>query len=85
MHQGKVGTSKFQVINSITTPLGFFVLALLIVEAYLGTVIVGSNLAAKDKLIGMWTGVALFVVVVGAVFYLVCFRPQISSSILSLI
>lgn len=65
-----------RIIEAITAPLGFFVLALLIVEAFLATVLVGAGLTAVDKNTGMWIGVGLFVLVITAVFILVWFKPQ---------
>ncbi|HFD32811.1 MAG TPA: hypothetical protein ENJ28_08925 [Gammaproteobacteria bacterium] len=65
-----------KIIEAITAPLGFFVLALLIVEAFLATVLVGAELTAGDKTTGMWLGVGLFILVTVAVFILVWFKPQ---------
>lgn len=65
-----------RIIEAITAPLGFFVLALLIVEAFLATVLVGAELTAGDKTTGMWLGVGLFILVTVAVFVLVWFKPQ---------
>jgi len=61
---------------TISTPLGFFVLALLIVETFLGTVVVGGNLEKADKIMGMLFGVGMFVLVTIGVFLLVWFKPQ---------
>lgn len=65
-----------RIIQAITAPLGFFVLALLIVESFLGVVLVGANLERQDKITGMWLGVGLFVLVVVVVFILVWFKPE---------
>ena len=48
---------------------------MLIVEVFLGAVLIGSNLDPEDKLIGMWAGVAMFLIVVGIVAMLVWFKP----------
>ena len=70
-------TSTVQrIIKAVTAPLGFFVLALLIVEAFLGTVLVAADLNAADKSTGMWLGAGLFVLVTGLVYLLVWFKPQ---------
>ena len=61
---------------AVTAPLGFFVLALLIVEGFLGTVLVAADLENVAKVIGMWMGVGMFVLVMLAVFLLVWFKPQ---------
>lgn len=55
--------------------LGFFALALLIVEAFLTTVLLGGKLAAHQKLIGVWIGAGMFVLVVAFVFALAWSRP----------
>lgn len=62
--------------QDLTAPLGFFVLALLIVESFLGAVLVGGKLEPADKITGMWLGVVLFVLVVVVVFVLVWFKPE---------
>lgn len=63
------------IIEAVTAPLGFFVLALLIVEAFLATVLVGANLQEENKITGMWVGVGLFVFVTFVVSVFVWFRP----------
>ena len=61
-----------QVINS---PLGFYALALLIVETFLALVL---GLAGLPQLIGpvMYLGVGMFVLVVGCVALTIWFRPE---------
>ncbi len=68
--------ARIKIVEAITAPLGFFVLALLIVECFLGTVLVGAGLEKGDKIIGMWMGVCLFILVTIAVFILVWFKPR---------
>lgn len=63
-------------VESITSPIGFFVLALLIVEAFLATVLVGANLPETEKMTAVWAGVAMFILVVVMVFALVWFKPD---------
>jgi hypothetical protein len=53
--------SRNQIIEVVTAPLGFFVLALLIVEAFLATVLAGAALERSDKINGMYLGVGLFI------------------------
>lgn len=65
-----------KIIEAITAPLGFFVLALLIVEGFLATVLVAAELDKPDKVLGMWLGVGLFFFVMLAVFILVWFKPE---------
>jgi len=65
-----------KIIEAITAPLGFFVLALLIVEGFLGTVLVWAQFEAKDKVTGMYLGVGMFVLVVAIVAIVVWYRPS---------
>lgn len=62
-------------IKTITSPLGFFVLSLLIVEAFLSTVLIFSDLDVSSKNVGMWMGAALFLLVVAGVLLLVWYKP----------
>lgn len=68
--------NRSEILKAITAPLGFFVLALLIVEAFLATVLIGANLESADKVTGMWLGVSLFVLISFFVFFLVWFKPK---------
>lgn len=70
------GSTWQKIIEAISAPLGFFVLALLIVESFLATVVIGGNLEKQDQITGMWLGVGLFFMVTLAVFVLVWFKPQ---------
>jgi hypothetical protein len=65
-----------QIIEAITAPLGFFVLALLIVESFLATVLIGTALENRDKLNGIYLGIGLFVFVTLIVSMLVWFKPD---------
>lgn len=65
-----------KLIESINKPLGFFALALLIVEAFLATVLIGSDLKPEDKFYGMWIGVGMFLLVVLIVGICVWFKPR---------
>ena len=67
---------RAKLVEAITTPLGFFVLALLIVEAFLGTVMVWAELEPASKITGMWMGVGLFILVVVIVGLLVFLKPE---------
>src|SRR5438105_6123882 len=68
--------TRGDLIRSITTPLGFFVLALLIVEATLGIVLSASKLKEDH----VWTGflwmVGIFIGVVVIVTCLTIFTPK---------
>lgn len=74
--QPNADVSRRKVIAAISAPLGFFVLALLIVETFLATVLIGANLEKENKMCGIWLGVSLFVVVVVGVWVLVWFKPE---------
>lgn len=62
--------------KSISTPLGFFVLSLLIVETFLGAVTTVSPLSANERIIVIWLGVGMFVLVILLVSALVWFKPD---------
>lgn len=67
---------KVSILEAITAPLGFFVLALLIVESFLGLVLTRTNLEKSDIIPGIYVGVGLFCFVVILVFVLVWFKPE---------
>ena len=64
-----------RLIDAIDKPLGFFVLALLIVEGFLSTVLILSDLDSTAKAWGMGAIIGLFVLVVAVVGLLVWHRP----------
>ncbi|HET6250084.1 MAG TPA: hypothetical protein VFE47_20505 [Tepidisphaeraceae bacterium] len=68
--------TRVGLLNAINSPLGFYVLALLIAEATSGLVLVKSDLAAKDKFYGLVLSVGMFVLVVAVVTLLVWFKPE---------
>lgn len=68
--------NKITVLEAITTPLGFFVLALLIVESFIGAILVCGALDSKDKITAMFLGVGMFVLVVGIVAFLDWHKPS---------
>ncbi|MEW6618719.1 MAG: hypothetical protein AB1422_05145 [bacterium] len=65
-----------KIIEAVTAPLGFFVLALLIVESFLAIVLTGGKLEKNDQMIGIYIGIALFVFVTILVFILVWHKPK---------
>jgi hypothetical protein len=73
---GDKDSKRNEIIEAITAPLGFFVLALLIVESFLATVLIGTTLENSDKLYGIYLGVGLFVFVTFVVAILVWFKPD---------
>lgn len=64
------------ILSTINHPLGFFVLALLIVEASLAVVLIWSNLEPLQKFYGMWALVGLFLVLIFEVGFLVWKYPK---------
>ncbi len=71
----KMQKSHSSIIKAITSPLGFFALSLFIVEAFLATVLIFSDLSDSHKYVGMWMGAVFFLILVGGVFLLVWFKP----------
>lgn len=71
-------TNRVGIIAAISAPLGFFVLALLIVEGFLGTVLVSAHetLQQSGVILCIWQGVGMFVLVVVAVVILVWNKPE---------
>jgi len=64
-----------RIVEAIDKPLGFYVLALLIVEAFLSVILTVSNLSPDAKERGMWAVVGLFVLVVAIVTICVWHKP----------
>lgn len=66
------------IISVITTPLGFFALALLIVEGFLGIVVIGSGqtLDSSAKLTGMYMAFVAFIIIVAIVAIMVWLIPE---------
>jgi len=64
------------IIRAISTPLGFYVLSLLIVEAMLGLVLTASKLNEDHVWLGFFVAIGLFLVVFAAVTGLVIWRPR---------
>lgn len=66
------------IIRAVTSPLGFFVLSLLIVEGFLAIVLIFSKepREANFNLWGMVIGALLFSLIVILVWILVWFRPK---------
>ena len=60
----------------MTAPLGFFVLALLIVESFLAAALLGGSLNASNQITVLWMGAVLFVFVTLAVAVLVWNKPE---------
>lgn len=65
-----------RLVEAVTAPLGFFVVALLIVESLLAAALVGGGLDASNQLIALWMGVGMFVLVILVVAILVWNKPE---------
>ncbi len=63
-------------LESINRPLGFYSLALLIIESFLAIVYVFGNVEASVKIVVFYTGVVLFVLVFSVVSIMVWCRPD---------
>ena len=69
-------SARAKLVEAITAPLGFFVLALLIVESFLATVLVLAELPTSEKMTGMWAGIVLFILVILIVAVFVWQKPD---------
>jgi hypothetical protein len=67
---------RTDLIRSITTPLGFFVLALLIIEATLAIVLSCSKLSEEHVWYGLILMLIIFACVVAIVTFLTLFSPK---------
>ncbi len=67
---------KKSIIDAINNPLGFFVLALLIIESFLGSVLSLSNIEKSSIPTFIWVGCISFAGVVIVVVFLVWFKPE---------
>lgn len=64
------------IVRAISTPLGFYVLSLLIVEATIGLVLTASKLSAEHVWWGFFVAVGLFLLVFLVVTVLVIWFPK---------
>lgn len=71
----QINQSRKGLIETINIPLGFYALALLIVESFLTSVLIFGNLEAQLKREGMLAGIGLFLFVVTLVSIFVWFKP----------
>jgi hypothetical protein len=72
----KSGSSRLSVIHAISTPLGFYVLSLLIVEGTIGLVLTASKLSEEHVWQGFFVAVGLFMLVLVVVSILVIWFPK---------
>ena len=61
---------RLDLLGAIDTPLKFYVLALLIVETFLGAALIGVRMDAELQKLCIWLGVGMFAMVVGIVSFL---------------
>jgi hypothetical protein len=73
---GSLLSVRSKVIRAINSPLGFFVLALLIVETFLFGAGIWFGLTESWKIVAIAVGVLLFLIVFGTVVWLVVNYPQ---------
>jgi len=74
--QSSPNQDRAKLVETTNTPLGFFVLALLIVEGFLATVLLGAELQPAEKMNCVMIGVGLFIFVVAIVGLFVWFKPM---------
>ena len=72
----KASGGRTGIIRAISTPLGFYVLSLLIVEATIGLVLTASKLSADHVWWGFFVAVGLFLLVFIVVTILVIWFPK---------
>lgn len=63
-------------IRAINAPLGFYVLALLIVELFLASILMAADLPVELKATALYAGVGMFVLVLVVVSLLVWRKPE---------
>lgn len=72
----RILSAREKIISGIGTPLGFFVLALLIIEGFLWGAGSAFDLPVEVRIRALWVGVGLFVLVLFVVVILVVFFPK---------
>jgi len=76
MDNAKTSEARVGIIRAISTPLGFYVLSLLIVEATIGLVLTASKLSDDHVWWGFFVVVGLFLMVFIVVTILVVWFPK---------
>lgn len=56
--------------------MGFYVLALLIVESFLAAVLIFAEIPTSERMTGVWVGAVMFALVVALVTLLVWHKPD---------
>ncbi len=65
-----------ELVQAVDKPLGFYVLALLIVEAFLTAALLGADLGPEEKLYVIRIGIGVFILVSAFVGFCVLFKPR---------
>ena len=68
--------SRKGIIEATKSALGFYVLSLLIIEAFISSILIFSNLESRYKLIGFLIGIGLFLLIVIIVAIFAWFKPH---------
>ncbi len=73
-----MNNQKFRrgIIETIKSPLGFYVLALLIAEAFIALCVIFSNLEPEKKFIGLLIGIGIFLLIIIIVALFAWFKPH---------
>ena len=72
----QTASARTKLIGGITTPLGFYVLALLIVESFLAAIPILAELNIPERMMCVYLGVAMFFLVIVVVTALVWWKPD---------
>ena len=74
-HRRQAASARTKLIGGITTPLGFYVLALLIVESFLAAIPILAELETSERMTCVYLGVGMFFLVIVVVTALVWWKP----------
>lgn len=74
--KAKSANDRIGIIRAITTPLGFYVLSILIIEATLGLVLTYSKLSEEHVWLGFFVVIGLFLLVFAVVTCFVIWCPR---------
>ena len=72
----RTGQAFAELVRGITAPLGFYVLALLIVESFLAAVLISAEIPTSERMTGVWVGAGMFTLVIVLVTLLVRNKPD---------
>lgn len=69
-------SDRVNIIKAITSPLGLYALAFLIMESMISLVLTTSKIPPEDILIGLYIGAFLFIFTILVVTFLALFNPK---------